>query len=148
MATVIVKLGDDLYWDIHMESHGAGSRPLFNTISVSTSATCWMYGFATTTSQFFFVNAGQQSYTVQSHWGDCQLHATFTPAHCGCWRESNNAWKYFMFIQPHSCLDVSWVSVHVLTCQCVFPVWFPYLCICSWLVNCRMIWLDTLLSSP
>lgn len=45
--------------------------------------------------------------------------------HCTVDLWSVQAWKYFMFIQPHFCLDVSRVSVHIFTCRCVFVIFLP-----------------------
>lgn len=40
-------------------------------------------------------------------------------------RWSVQAWKYLMFIQPHFCLGVSRVSVHIFTYRCVFVISLP-----------------------
>lgn len=45
--------------------------------------------------------------------------------HCTVDLWSDQAWKYFMFIQPHFCLGVSRVSVHIFTCLCVFVISLP-----------------------
>lgn len=66
-------------------------------------------GFGTTTSQFlsFFIILflffycfcltlnSRAPQTVQSHWGERQLHATLTPVHRGCWWEPVTAPLFF-----------------------------------------------------
>lgn len=83
----------------------------------------------------FFVTAEQQSYTdsaeslrrapVACNIHSCPLGVLMRAYHCTIDLWSVQAWKYFMFIQPHFCLDVSRVSVHIFTCRCVFVIFLP-----------------------
>ncbi len=81
-----------------------------------------------------FVTAGQQSYTdsaeslrrtpVACNIHSCPPGVLLKNYHCTIlW--SVPAWRYFMFIQPHFCLGVSRVSVHILTCRCVYVKSLP-----------------------
>lgn len=114
-------------------------------------------GFGTITSHFFLLLLGSEAtQTVQSHWGERQLHVTLTPAHRGCYWKPITA--LLIFDQSrHDNAFCSSRSISVLAsleCLCTSsPVdvclWFPYLCycICFGAVNHKLIGFDTLLSS-
>lgn len=82
-----------------------------------------------------FVTAGQQSFTdsaeslrrapVACSIHFCPFGVLLRTHHCTVDLWSVQAWKYFMFIQPHFCLGVSQVSVHIFTCRCVFVISLP-----------------------
>lgn len=135
----------------------------FNTFSVSTSATCWLYPHLWGVgalgqplhSSFCFCWGGRATQTVQSHWGERQLHATLPPAHSGCCWELSAAPLIFdhsrhestLYVHPNPSPSQRLSSVcahlHLLTCVCeslttVFALF-------SWTVSCKEIGLDTLL---
>lgn len=149
------------------ESHG-GRETSFNTFSVSTSATCWLFPhiwmwwwggpgslWNNHITVFFKLLGSRATQAVHTHWGGCHLHATLTPAHLECcwkpitaplifsqsWHDDNNntlcssSPTFVLVSLEHLC-----TSSHVIV-----SLWFP----ChgfSWLVNHKLIGLDTPLS--
>lgn len=105
-----------------------------------------------------FVTAGQQSYTdsaeslrrapVACNIHSCPLGVLLRTCLCTVDLWSVQAWKHFTLIQPPF---LSWrlssvcAHLHLLMCVCDFLT--SVFCICCWLVNCKLIGLDTLLSS-
>lgn len=115
------------------ESHGGGSRLilthfLFLPVQlVGCTPTSGLWGLWNNHFTVLFIIAGQQSYTdsaesLRRAAVACGIHSSPLGVHCTVDLWSVQAWKYFMFIQPHFCLDVYRVYVHIFTCRCVFVI--------------------------
>lgn len=113
-------------------------------------------GFGTTTSQFFLVLLGSRATQcrVTEESASCMWHSIL-PTGVAVEKLSLHCWS--LIIPSMIIIFCSFSTILVLAsleCVCTSsPVdvclWFPYLCfcICSWLVNHKLIGLDTLLSS-